>query len=670
MTRQMGSGDQATDALWEWDLWAIRLRERFFNRAFSGEPVTLSVDREELAAIFNRDVMDPVEALAIAVGSQVMPGFQFEGVRRATEQWLDAERAGPSSDSPCPALPLLALNVLVASEMTSGGQQGAPNFYIPLRRLLGDEIGSGVPGDYSSHVPQCWEALSTWLDDVLAGARGFSTISRHDQFVNIGYATQQAVLRASDRRRLGRFFRAVGVEPGDEVVPAELRRALAVWARRQGPAGVRLHRLATEHEKYADRLLPVLVQRWDGKIRHERTGVVAAPLRLWIQQAPTFELGLVAVSPVTATDLVGDDERGVDPLVVEGTEGDPISPVPLPLDVDADVLDGGLSLEGDEMALYLEAADAYLFRRVEAFYPAWTSTLSVRFGERHVLLVRSERHRRILDWLETEGSGDAKVAKSVTSELPPGWLLIVGVRLDHYPSISPPPELADLVRSSGGTRLRLEGGLEVMRRVYLTFGAPLLLVPDSEPPQFTIGFDEQEIERDGSTPFALHEFTRWEGEYTVRHKLGELRLNAIEQWSEVPGEGVGSVQHRIETRQGISGLVVEAVPPAPPIVVETSGNAGEILVAADGSLAPVRRPDWLPFAVEATVLTHWSDFRPVWRLEPGESGGRIARLVEPALPRVPPVDRGHDLVADATLPDDETDEAFHLWCQYQEAADV
>ena len=130
------------------------------------------------------------------------------------------------------------------SEMTSSGGQGAPSFYGPLRQHLnpGDE-GEGAPGDYSDSVPECWELLSQWLDELLFGRRGFSTIRRHDHFVNIGYATQQAVLRTSDRRRLSRFFRSIGLQPGEEdVVASELRQALRVWAKRQGPAGTRLFR--------------------------------------------------------------------------------------------------------------------------------------------------------------------------------------------------------------------------------------------------------------------------------------------------------------------------------------------------------------------------------------------------------------------------------------------
>ena len=655
---------------WSWETWAFELREHYFSRNFAGEPVTLSVDREELEVIAKGRLADPVDSLSAAVRSQVMPNFRFGPVRRATDRWFRNQQREENPEALCPSLPLLALNVLAASEMTSSGGQGAPNFYVPLRRMLGDDVGVGAPGDYSNHVPACWESLNSWLDDVLGGERGFSTITKHEHFTLIGYATQQAVLRVSDRRRLPRFFRAVGVEPGEEIVPSELRNALAIWARRQGQVGARLHRFATEHREYADRLLPVLVERWDGKILHERTGAKAEPLRLWLQQGPPVQLGLAAVSPVTTEDLVSDLERRVEPLLVNGIEGKPISPVPLPVPVDSSILELGLSLQGEEMALYLEPADAFLLRRISDFYPAWTSTQSLRFGERHILLVRADRHRPVLDWLHAEGATDAKVAASATPSLPPGWLLIVGIELAHHPSSNPPPEVADLIRASGGTRMRLEGGLKLMHRTYLTFGAPLLLLPNGENPTFSIEFEGKAVERDGSQPFALHEITRWDGEYAIRHALGELRLTACEEWSQVPGAGVGSVKHRSESSQGVAGLDAEVVPPPGPSVISTSGQPGEILVAADGAMVPVRHPGWLPFMAGTPWLTAWAGSAPVWRLEPTEDGGHIARLLEPLKPKLPAVGNGHSLVAKARFPDDETDAAFDLWCEYQDAAGV
>ena len=129
------------------------------------------------------------------------------------------------------------------------------------------------------------------------------------------------------------------------------------------------------------------------------------------------------------------------------------------------------------------------------------------------------------------------------------------------------------------------------------------MLPNGENPTFSIEFEGKAVERDGSQPFALHEITRWDGEYAIRHALGELRLTACEEWSQVPGAGVGSVKHRSESSQGVAGLDAEVVPPPGPSVISTSGQPGEILVAADGAMVPVRHPGWLPFMAGTPWLT-------------------------------------------------------------------
>ena len=222
---------------WDNDEWSERLAARFFSPAFAGEPVTFAVDHRTLADITNLSEVDAVDALAAHVREQVMPGPHFSRVRARADVWQTKGCSGPP-----PSLSLLALTVVAASGMSHF------NFYVPLRKLLdpADE-GEGVPGDFATEVPPLWKQLGWWLDEHLAGSQGLSTIVEHPHFVNIGYSLQQAILRASDRSLLFRFFRAIGLDPGQETMaPAELRRALALWSSRQGPRAMRLRRLATD----------------------------------------------------------------------------------------------------------------------------------------------------------------------------------------------------------------------------------------------------------------------------------------------------------------------------------------------------------------------------------------------------------------------------------------
>ncbi len=290
---------------WTAEQWTDALAARYFPPAFDGEPVTYCTDADELASLRGLPASEAIAELCSVVRRDVMPGHDYFGLWRRCQRWQDGGCEGPP-----PSLPLLALNVLAASRMSAGGV-GAASFYRPYRQLLDPtDDQPGMPGDYDDCLPRMWEQLSWWLNDYLGGEQGISTITRHNHYVNIGYARQQAILHASDRRRLHRFLQSIGFEPGDDVVPDELRRALKIWARRLGPVGERLVRLATDQalEPYANELLRRVAERWDGRTRDPRTGAIALPIRLLIEDRP-FAIGLALLrddDDPTAIDLVDD----------------------------------------------------------------------------------------------------------------------------------------------------------------------------------------------------------------------------------------------------------------------------------------------------------------------------------------------------------------------------
>ncbi len=174
--------------------WAELLRDGFFRAEFAGEPVTFCVDREQLSSISGLDADPAVHSLTECVSNDVMPNFRFWHVAAASRRW-QKDPVGPP-----PMLPLLALNVLVASEMTVGDQGGAPPFYKPLRAMLGGEPEGGLPGDYAESVPECWEILRWWLDDHLGGQRSLSTITIPPHFTNIGLRQEISLLGRREQR--------------------------------------------------------------------------------------------------------------------------------------------------------------------------------------------------------------------------------------------------------------------------------------------------------------------------------------------------------------------------------------------------------------------------------------------------------------------------------------
>lgn len=549
-------------------------------------------------------------------------------------------RLDPDLAEPPPALPLLALNVLVASEMTAGEGQGRPPFYQPLRQWLDPQDNEqGAPGDYSDAVPACWEMLKSWLDKTLEGARGYSTITRHEHFVNIGYALQQAVLRTADRRRLSRFFNAIGLEPGEEVTGRELRQALAFWAKRQGSRGVRLRRLATEPhlKEYAENLLEIIASRWDGTIRNEKTGSPTGALHLYIRSRP-FRLGFAALAKpgLPREVLLEDKSDSGEAVLLEADEKGAYLPLPIDIEVDSQRLRDGLVLESEELTLELAPSDAYAFHRHPAVDPDWVTTTHINLGEQHLLLVRSEFKSSVDAWLSDAGA-EGLFAANATRKLPSGWVLFHGIRIDGHVAQAPPAAIADLLRAGGGSRIKLAGGLRVpgISRTYFTGGAPLLALPSDSSPIFSV-----ELEGVGTETFTaengnhlLGHVLQQPGTYHVRHELAEFEFDLTAGFSERPGKDVGQVRPQSRPGTRISGLVVSpSRDPLPPRRVPINAKSG-LVITSNGSVGHALLPNWLP-ELGASVAAAWTERDPVWLLAHDPEFGVVINCLCLELPTV------------------------------------
>ena len=425
--------DQALE--WSYDRWASELAGFFFGGS------------------------DPVEIVAFC--ADVMPGYCFEFIGSLAKEWEREGMIGPP-----PSLPLLALTVLAASLMQREGEVAAHNFYRRFRQQL-DPLDDqpGIPGDFGDWVPELWRQLERWLNEHLQGASGVLVLQsqealEHNAYSkNIAHPLQQAVFRMSDRRHLYHFFRAIGVDPeDDDAEPTELRRALALWAARHQPGAARLARLATEpsFESYCLDLLARLARSWDGQLAQEASGNPESSIRLFLQSRP-LKLSLLASR----------DDRMPQSVLVEGpagslsleSGGDWFKPMPLSIELTADTLFDGLELLGDQVALIFEPRSIYALR-FEDSAGGWVDVDHLQFGDLHQLLVHSDVRSEVLSFCAAESPG-ASLDAAATPHLPSGWFLIRGVRLDRRPKAQPPAQLAALLRSGGGARLRLVGGLKL-----------------------------------------------------------------------------------------------------------------------------------------------------------------------------------------------------------------
>ena len=178
-------------------------------------PVLFFVDDEVLAHVYGSDgPADAIESISEAVRRRLgRPGDingYFHEFERNGRRWKMAGGGG------CPPfLHLLAVCVLAATRM--GTNDVAPhNYYAQLRDLLHiDE--SGTPRGFADSLDFMWAWYTWWLDDLLQGQRGLSTVVVGGRLTHIGKPMSQTLFLGSDIRRLDEFFRWIQLEPAEEV---------------------------------------------------------------------------------------------------------------------------------------------------------------------------------------------------------------------------------------------------------------------------------------------------------------------------------------------------------------------------------------------------------------------------------------------------------------------
>lgn len=666
---------------WSYERWAMELEAFFFGESDPGEVVTFCADGPTLATMTGVPETVATESLRASVGPLVVPGYRFEFIGALAVEWERDGMIGPP-----PSLPLLALTVLAASLMQREGEVASHNFYTRFRQQFDPlDVQPGIPGDYGDWVPGLWRQLERWLNEHLGGASGALVLQSQESLdhnpygKNIAHALQQAVFRVSDRRYLYRFFRAIGVDPGDDdAEPTELRRALAIWAARHQPGAARLARLATESsfEIYCLDLLSRLARSWDGQLVQESSGKPESSVRICMQSRP-LALSLLAER----------DERMPQTVVVNGPAG-PLSleprghwfrPMPLPIQLTTDMLEQGLELLGEEIALSFEPRSIYALR-FDDTAGSWVDVDHLQFGDLHQLLVCTELRAELLSFCAAESPG-SRLDPAATPKLPAGWFLIRDVRLDRRPSAQPPAPLAALLRSGGGARLRLVGGLKLphLHHAYLVGGTPFLALPE--------GIEERTFVLDKHGTNLSHTFVATgsefplgalkldAGHYEIRYGPARIDFDLIEGIVETVGEDAGTID-----TAGVVGMhtpgdaLVPLTEPAP-----EDGQPCVLLGPTPADVELVHTPQWLSDllgdgGLSWKAVDAWPDFEPVWRLRRvlGSRSGYLATQVgsEPPQPSAPGGSWANLLrESHLDLPlGDDTDHS--LWEQYQQAAKV
>jgi hypothetical protein len=456
-----------------YDDWAELLSDFFFDDAHDGEEILFAVDELSLAEASGLDEREAAESLAAAVRLIIGAGWNVLAVKRLVERW---RRAG--AEGPHPALPFLALTVLAASRMGSYEGFAPHKFYVPLRRALVPEDSEvDAPGAYLDHIRLLWEDLARWANVENQGRYGRLSIRDPGWQYGRGLAMQHALVKSYDLRQLDAFFRRIGLQPGEDVTPAELRRALAVWtAGRPEPWAQRLHRISTEEElqEYADALLDREARRWDGRPRDPRTGRAVGRIRLGFPSARRPQLAV----------FVQWDERLPEGVKISLPSGGVIAlerehgwfaPHPLAEIDPADAISSGVELRGDGYRFDLRPDEVYAFTYDDDL-GAWVSVDCMSYGDRYHLIAWRDVAGEVVRFVQAASTIDPKLDEAASRHLPAGWTLISDVRIDARPKTTPPASLASLIPAGSGPRLRLLGGLPLTAAhgVYLRGGEPAL----------------------------------------------------------------------------------------------------------------------------------------------------------------------------------------------------
>lgn len=670
-----------------YDEWAVWLSEFFFTEEQADEEVLFAVDEMTLAEVSGLDEREAAESLARAVRLVISENWNVYQVVRRVDSWRRAGSVGAH-----PALPFLALTVYAAAQM--GGHEGfaAHNFYVPLRQaLVPDDEGEGEPGDYLSCIRELWDDLARWANDYRGGRFGRLVIRDPGRHYGRGLAWQHALVRSYDLRQLDAFFRRIGLQPGEDVTGAELRRALAAWTAGRGePWAKRLHRVCCEEELagYAEALLAREARKWDGRPRDPRTGRLVVRVRLGFASTRQPDVGVYLrwVEGLPQTLSLPLPTSQVVQLERDGN-GQWFSPHPLEGISASKAMNEGVSLSADGYRVELRPEDAYAFGYDDEL-GCWVSVDSMSYGDCHHLIVRADEVSSVIGFLQAECTEKPRVDESASRRLPRGWKLIPKVRMDSRPQqTAVPSALASLIPAGSSPRLQLRGGLPlpVARWTYLYGGAPSvgLTTLTDDPDVWVIELGTGRRERFRAPEGPVRELPLWQlplcpGEHEISHGGSKTKLQIVPGIVEVAGKGCGKICHHGRDGAVVRGTTVEGAPfRREPVIIAAPapGDSVILLGPKPGDQLIVSLPSW--FEELAGVLSWkwidaWPDFKPAWSLIRGANGEYVASMLKAIEPEV---DDGRGTswarkIGVASLADWEREEARVLWLRYQEVAGV
>lgn len=478
---------------------------RWFLNGPPSSYVYFRVDDAELRRMndeFGLGLTDPAADLITAARSMSLTTLRAAGFR-----WKKADR----SEAP-PFLVLLAVSVLLVERQTDAGRT---SFYEPFTELLG--LPSRLSQDeYDDSFYVWWAHLASWLVDDKDGQLGLPTWKRvppSGPRSHIGHPYTQILLRREDRQDLDDFLKAVDdLEVGDVEVADQGVAAMALldqfrrWAASNRSVSGRLRAvLEGANDSARQSLAYVILDRLldtvePNSVRPQDRRLRAVPsIDDWTDRR--LRLSVIAPADVTPASPL---KVTVDGHVVELLE--PGQPARLPIDLHADALRDGLSLETEEgLVLWFRPRDVFVLAARE--WDEWCGVDEVEPAEDVYVLVADSGVEAVEQAID-------RPEPNSRIPVPEGWRLYGPTKVNGT--------LAQVrLRASWNAVPRLAAGLALAPRQYLAGGEPRLIFPEGGAAEVLIDGAQVAV-AEGSLELDLSSAGLEPGEHSVQ--IGPYRI--------------------------------------------------------------------------------------------------------------------------------------------------
>jgi hypothetical protein len=206
---------------WDYLRWNQALGHHFFHPGKAGQDVFLAADRSVLQRVSGMEAKQAEESFLHVIRSVCGPQNP-SGWNRSSLAYFKQD---PLNFRP-PCTGLLCFQVYVAFQMEAiEGERSAYNYWGVMNELLGYELGSPPPVAYDIHQGLWRDSLERWANNPMyqGGRLGHLVLPPEGgHFQHIRLPLSQALLTKEDCLRLGSFFYAADLRPGDEVETSTL----------------------------------------------------------------------------------------------------------------------------------------------------------------------------------------------------------------------------------------------------------------------------------------------------------------------------------------------------------------------------------------------------------------------------------------------------------------